>query len=142
MKVAMVVGVLLLIYCIISFFSYKSAMEKCSSVMKGIVTNVDKKNDTRHGYYYKAYVFSEEAPDMRFETPSVKHEYTKGESVNIHYDPDDISDYYIDGAEPTDQDVSLIFTLVFMLIVVFVTNIVRGKQYRKLCSGQSGTASF
>lgn len=107
--------------------------------MQGVVTDVDKKSDTRHGYYYKAYVISEEAPDMRFETPSVKHEYTKGESVNIHYAPDDMSDYYIDGAEPTGQDVSLIFTLIFMLIVVSVTDIVRRKQLRKLCSGQNGS---
>ncbi|WP_207646972.1 hypothetical protein [Ruminococcus albus] len=129
-----------IIYCFISYFGYKASMEKCSSVMQGVVTDVDKKSDTRHGYYYIAYVISEEAHDMSFETHSVRHEYTKGESVNIHYAPDDISDYYINSAEPTGQDVSLIFTLVFMLIVVSVTDIVRGKQYRKLCSGQNGSA--
>jgi len=50
-----------------------------------------------------------------------------------------MSDYYIDGAEPTGETVSLIVAVVFMLIVVSVTHIVRGKQYRQLCSQQSGS---
>ena len=45
----------------------------------------------------------------------------------------------IDGAEPTGQTVSLVVSVVFMLIVVSVTHIVRGKQYRQLCSQQSGS---
>jgi hypothetical protein len=133
-KVIMVCTVLFMIYCGISLSRNKSSMEECSSVMLGVVTDVDKKNDTRHGYYYKAYVTSEDAPGMKFESPSVKHEYIKGESVKIHYDPDDISDYYIEGAEPIGQDVSMIFTLLFLLIVLFIGHIKTGKQYRKLCS--------
>ena len=45
------------------------------------------------GFYYKAYVTSEDDPGMTFETPFTKHEYEKGDSVKIHYDPDDMSDY-------------------------------------------------
>lgn len=137
MKAAMVLGALLLIYCVISFFNYKSVMEECSSVMWGVVSDVEKKSDPGHGFNYKAYVTSENAPGMRFESPSTRHEYIKGESVKIYYDLDDISDYYIQGAEPIGYDVSMIITLLFMLIVVFVIHSIKGKQYRKLCSKQS-----
>ena len=139
MRVAMVVGILTLIYCGFDISRLKSSMDKCSSVISGVVTDVERKNDTRHGFYYKAYVTSEDDPGMTFETPFTKHEYEKGDSVKIHYDPDDMSDYYIDGAEPTGETVSLIVAVVFMLIVVSVTHIVRGKQYRQLCSQQSGS---
>lgn len=138
-RVAMVVGVLTLIYCGFDISRLKSSMDKCSSVISGVVTDVERKNDTRHGFYYKAYVTSEDDPGMTFETPFTKHKYEKGDSVKIHYDPDDMSDYYIDGAEPTGETVSLIVAVVFMLIVVSVTHIVRGKQYRQLCSQQSGS---
>ena len=137
MKVAMVCAALFMIYCFISLFSATSSMEKCTSVMWGVVTDVDKIIDGRHGDIYKAYVTSEEAPGMRFESLSTKHKYVKGESVKIHYDPDDISDYYIEGAEPTGKDVSMIITLLFLLIVLFIGHINTGKQYRQLCSGQS-----
>ena len=43
--------------------------------------------------------------------------------MKTHYDPDDISDYYIEGAKPIGQDVSMIITLSTMLFVVFVTHI-------------------
>lgn len=136
MKVIMVCAVLCLIYCVISFFRYQSSMEECTSVIMGVVTDVEKKSDPRHGYYYKAYVTSENAPGMRFESPSTKHEYKKGESVKIHYDPNDISDYYIEGTEPIGKDVSMIITLLTLLIVVFAVHTIKGKQYRKLCSEQ------
>lgn len=139
MKVIMICAVLFLLYCVISLFSIMSSMEKYTSEISGIVTDVDKKSDPRHGYYYKAYVTSEKAPDMKFESPSTKHKYEKGESVTIHYDPDDISDYYIEGTEPTGDYVSLILVLLFLLIVVSVRFTITGKQYRKLCSEQSGS---
>ena len=136
MKAAMVLGALLLIYFVISFFNNKSLMEEYTSVMWGVVSDVEKKSDPSHGYYYTAYVTSENAPGMRFESPSTRHEYIKGESVKIYYVPDDISDYYIQGAEPTGEDVLMIITLLFMLIVVFVVHSIKGKQYKKLCSKQ------
>ena len=139
MRVVMVCALLFLIYCIISFFSNKSSMEKYTSVMWGVVTDVDKKSDPRHGFYYKAYVTSENAPSMRFVSPSIKHEYIKGESVKIYYDPDNISDYYIEGAAPIGEDISMILTVLFMLIVVFVVHTIKSKQYKKLCSMDNAT---
>ena len=134
MKAIMVCATLFLIYCVISFFNHKSSMEECTSVMWGVVTDVEKKSDPRHGYNYKAYVTSQNAPGMRFESPSTKHEYIKNERVKIYYDPNDISDYYIEGAAPIGKDVSMIITLLTLLIVVFVVHTIKGKQYRKLCS--------
>ena len=93
MKVVMVCAAVFMIYCFISLFSTKSSMEKCTSVMSGVVNDVDKMVDGRHGDSYRAYVISENAPGMRFDSPSTKHKYIKGESVKIHYDPDDISNY-------------------------------------------------
>ena len=137
MGVIMVCATLFLFYCVVSFFSYKISMDKCSSVMMGVVTDVEKKNDTRHGYNDKAYVAPQNAPDVRLETPSTKHEYTKGESVKIYYDPNDSANYYIEGAEPTRKDLSMIITLLTLLIVGYVVLIVKGMQYRKLCRMQS-----
>ncbi len=138
-KVIMVCAVLFMIYCGISLARNKSSMEECTSVMHGVVTDVDKIIDGRHGDTYKVYVTSEDAPGMRFESLSTKHKYTKGDGVKIYYDPNDISHYYIEGAEPIGQDLSMIFTLLFLLIVMFIGHIKTGKQYRKLCSSQSGS---
>ena len=118
-KVIMVCAALFMICCFISIFSIKSSMEECSSVMSGVVTDVDKKSDPGQGFYYKAYVTFENAPGMRFESPSTKNEYVKGESVMIHYDPDDISDYYIEGTEPTGEYVSMIFIVNDIKICTF-----------------------
>ena len=132
MKVIMVCAALFLIYCVISFFNYKSSMEECTSVMWGVVTDVEKKNNLRHGYDYKAYVTSENNSSMKFESISTKHKYIKGERVKIHYNPDDISDYYIEGASPVGKDISMIITLLTLMIVIFVVHTIKKKQYKLL----------
>ena len=50
-RVAMVVGILTLIYCGFDISRLKSSMDKCSSVISGVVTDVERRNDTRHGFY-------------------------------------------------------------------------------------------
>ena len=138
-KIIMVCAVLFMIYCGFSLSRNKTSMEKCTSEMLGVVDDVDKIIDGRHGDTYTAYVTSEDAPGMRFESFSTKHKYVKGDSVTIYYEPDDISHYYIEGAEPTGQDLSMIFALLFLLIVMFISHIKTGKQYKKLCSAQNGS---
>ena len=136
MRIVMVFTVLFLIYCVISFFNYKSSMEECTSVISGVVTDVEKKSNLRHGYDYKAYVTSENDPSMKFESLSTKHKYVEGESVKIYYNPNDISNYYIEGAAPVGKDISMIITLFSMLILIFVVYTINGKKYKKLCSEQ------
>ena len=133
-KVGMGIAVVLIICNVIGYFSNKSMMEKCTTAMWGVVTEVEQKHIHRHGTTYKAYVRSENAPSMRFESIYTRHKYTKGDRVKIVFEPDDMSNYYIEYAEPATENFTLIISGSALLILVLILHAIKGKQYKKVCS--------
>ena len=137
MKAAMAVAVVMIIYNVVGIFKSKSLMEKCTTAMWGVVDGVEEKHINRHGTSYKAYVTSEYAPSMRFESIYTRHKYTEGDRVQIDFDPDDMSNYYIEYAEPAAEDITFILSGSALLIAMLILHVITGKQYKKLCSEEA-----
>ena len=54
--------------------------------------------------------------------------------MKIVYEPDDMSNYYIEYAEPATENFTLIISGSALLILVLILHIIKGKQYKKVCS--------
>ena len=136
MKIAMAVSALLIIVNVVSFFASKAKSEKCTQAMWGVVTEVERIYIARHGTSYKAKVRADDYPGKVFESIKTHHEYRKGDRVAICYDPDDMSNYYIEYADPEVEDMTLVLCSSVLLIVMFVLHMYESKKYKKLLSEQ------
>ena len=133
MKIAMAVGVLIIIINIISLFGSKAATEKCTAAMWGVVKEVEDKHIHRHSTSYHAVVTPVDQPNKKFESIFTLHKYNVGDRVMICYDPEDISNYYIEYADPEAEGLTLILSSSALLIVLFILHTTTSRKYKKLC---------
>lgn len=108
-----------------SFISSKQFTDKCSGITSGVVVNVEKNYtyiDKREEISYVATVEPNDGTIFNYTfltSRSTSYAYTKGEHVVIHYDPSDLSTYYIQHADPSTGDLNLLIAGAVVLLLAF-----------------------
>lgn len=123
-------GIIMLIFAaimltvgIVLHIQSRNIIRQCSASVSGVIADVEsKKVSTRSKYRsrshteYQAHIIIEDHSSLgtqRMVSGWTRTHYQTGDFILVYYDPDDPSQYYVEGAEPENGLVLLIFTVMF-----------------------------
>lgn len=116
-----IIGSIILIVGIITGIRFSIRVNKCTNMTTGMVVDVDsreKKEDDSSYTQYKAYIsFDEDSPlaENPIESPWSRKKYEEGQKITVFYDPDDVTNYYIEDMSLNPGPWIVIFGLLLLI---------------------------